>query len=110
MTLTHERATDIRRTHKDSLEYAMFPFLEPLHDIDEDTWERHSVKQWFGFLCAGTLLAHANKFELVQFAYDFQLWSMLGAKRTMAKALMRIMTAGFSFTPLNWKRDCSVFS
>ena len=60
------------------------------------------MKRWFTPLLFGDLLGYADNFELLQFVYDMNLWSTLGAKRNLHYAPMRIMMKGASFTPLYW--------
>jgi len=62
----------------------------------------HSVKRWFTSMLFGKLLGYADNFELLQFVYDMNLWTTLGARRNLEAAPMRIMMKGSSFTPLYW--------
>jgi hypothetical protein len=50
------------------------------------------------------LLGYGAAFELLQFVYDLNLWSSLGAKRNIARGVpLRIMLRGHTFSPLYWK-------
>ena len=109
MTLTHERATDPRRVARQERE----PTLEEVlvhagqrqlgrrawpaeSDGDEDRQAgeedgaavedhntRHSVKRLFAALALGQLLGYGADFELLQFAYDLNLWSSIGSKKNL---------------------------
>eukprot|EP00969_Alexandrium_andersonii_P170404 7534608-Alexandrium_andersonii.AAC.1 len=54
--------------------------------------------------CASPLLGYASTFELVQFVYDLNLWTALGAKKNLDVGVpMRVLMKGHSFSPLYWK-------
>jgi hypothetical protein len=113
MTFTHERVTDARRVER---EREQRPAVE---DEDDEGWgeddgdaeedeggdeQRHSTKRLFAARAMGPFLGLASNFDVVQFVYDLNLWSVLGSKKNMAGGVpMRIMMRGHSFSPLYWK-------
>ena len=128
MTFTHERGSDPRRVlqqqRQPTLEEVVLHGRRPLADahagaddgarssdqdeeapdeIDEDS-SRHSVKRLFAALAMGRLLGYGAEFELLQFAYDLNLWSSLGSKRNLQLEVpMRVMMKGEAFSPLYWR-------
>ena len=66
---------------------------------------RHSIKRSFLAKLLSPLLGYSSNFELVQFVYDLNLWSALGAKRNVGSgAPLRVMMGGHTFSPIYWKR------
>ena len=127
MTLIHERGTDPRRVlrqlRQPTLEEVMLHAGRPFADararpddvesfdedegapdkIDDDG-SRHSVKRLFAALAMGRLLGYGAQFDLLQFAYDLNLWSSLGSKRNLQLQVpMRVMMKGKAFSPLYWR-------
>ena len=99
MCETHERYTDKRRLEREHDE-------AELADVEGANGQRHSIKRSFRAKLMGPLLGYGSNFPLLQFVYDLQLWSELGAKRNMAEqqgSRMRLMMAQHPMSPLYWR-------
>ena len=99
MCETHERYTDKRRLEREHDE-------AELEDVEGADGQRHSIKRSFRAKLMGPLLGYGSNFPLLQFVYDLQLWSELGAKRNMAEqqgSRMRLMMAQHPMSPLYWR-------
>ena len=99
MCETHERYTDQRRLGRehDGAE---------LEGVEGADGRRRSVKRSFRTKLMSPLLGYGSNFALLQFVYDLQLWSELGAKRNMAEQQghkMRLMMAQRPMSPLYWR-------
>ena len=122
MTFTHERATDprrvIRQEHAATLEDVLNADQSDEETEDgqdnemfsegeepkDDGATRHSIKRLFAALALGKLLGYAADFELLQFAYDLNLWSSIGSKKNLQLAVpMRLMLKGEAFSPHYWR-------
>ena len=52
----------------------------------------------------GPRLGVANRFGVLQFVWDFNMWSTLVAKKQLQPNIsLRIKLRGYSFTPQYWK-------
>ena len=110
LCLTVVRSTDARRVGG-----ARGPTLEAFvrgdagsdTDDDEDAdGRRHSVKRAYSALALSARLGYGSSYEVLHFAYDLNLWSALGAKKTTSReydAPMRVLMKGHSFSPLYWR-------
>ena len=99
MCETHERYTDKRRLEREHDEV-------DLEDVEGADGQRHSVKRSFRAKLLGPLLGYSADFALLQFVYDLQMWSELGAKRNIAESQgnkMRLMMAQHPMSPLYWR-------
>ena len=99
MCETHERYTDRRRLEREHGE-------EEVEDAEGADGQRHSVKRSFRAKLMSPLLGYGSNFALLQFVYDLQLWSELGAKRNMAErqgSKTRLMMAQHPMSPLYWR-------
>ena len=99
MCETHERYTDRRRLEREHDE-------ADLEDVEGADGQRHSIKRSFRAKLLGPLLGYGSNFALLQFVYDLQLWTELGAKRNMAErhgSKMRLMMAQHPMSPLYWR-------
>ena len=99
MCETHERYTDHRRLEREHDE-------AELEDVEGADGQRHSIKRSFRAKLLGPLLGYGSNFALLQFVYDLQLWTELGAKRNMAERQnnkMRLMMAQHPMSPLYWR-------
>ena len=97
---TYEKATDVRRTGPEDEDDE-----EDRDEQDEgEDGSRHSTKRLFVAKAMGPLLGHVNNFEVLQFAYDHNLWTSLCSKKLLNQGIpMRIMMRGHSFSPLYWR-------
>ncbi|OLP85771.1 hypothetical protein AK812_SmicGene33220, partial [Symbiodinium microadriaticum] len=110
LCLTVVRSTDARRVGR-----ARGPTLEAFvrgdagsdTDDDEDAdGRRHSVKRAYSALALSARLGYGSSYEVLHFAYDLNLWSALGAKKTTSREYdvpMRVLMKGHSFSPLYWR-------
>ena len=99
MCETHERYTDHGRLEREHDE-------EGLEDVEGADGQRHSVKRSFRANLLSPLLGYGADFALLQFVYDLQIWSELGAKRNLAKRQgnkLRLMMAQHPMSPLYWR-------
>ena len=94
MCETHERYTDARRLERET-------------DLEEGAdGQRHSIKRSFRAKLLSPLLSYGSNFGLLQFVYDLQLWTELGAKRNLAErqgSKTRLMMAQHPMSPLYWR-------
>ena len=103
---SHYRATDSRRAHRQEAAEANRWGLFNVDDDDEDVNPdaRHSTKHLFAVQAMMPLLGMANRFEIIQYVYDCNLWTALCSKRQLGHEIpMRIMMKGHPFSPLYWK-------
>ena len=72
---------------------------------DDTDARRTSVKRSFLAKCLSPLLGYGSTYELVQFAYDLNLWATLRAKKNLGydNVPMRLLMKGHPFSPLYWK-------
>ena len=110
LCLTVVRSTDARRVGR-----ARGPTLEAFvrGDADSDTDDaaeadgrRHSVKRAYSALALSAHLGYGSRYDVLHFAYDLNLWSALGAKKTTSREYdvpMRVLMKGHSFSPLYWR-------
>ena len=99
MCETHERYTDKRRLEREHDE-------ADLEDVEGADGQRHSAKRSFRAKLLSPLLGYSTDFALLQFVYDLQLWTELGAKRNIAERQgnkMRLMMAQHPMSPLYWR-------
>ena len=99
MCETHERYTDPRRLEREHDE-------AELQDVEGADGQRHSAKRSFRAKLMGPLLGYGSNFALLQFVYDLQLRSELGAKRNIAErqgGKTRLMMAQHPMSPLYWR-------
>ena len=97
LCLTHVRATDIRRLAR----------LDESDTEDEEEVDasRHSTKKAYAALALCSRIGYGCSYELLHFAWDFNLWSALGAKKSTSVHYgvpMRVLVKGQSFSPLYW--------
>ena len=112
LCLTVVRATDKRRIGR-----AKGPTMEQLMDGElpsEDELQGskandnkcHSTKRAYASLALSSRIGYGSNYKLLQFAYDFNLWSAIGAKKKTSKDYgtpMRVLMKDHSFSPLYWK-------
>ena len=92
MCETHERYTDQRRLEREHEE-------AELEDVEGADGQRRSIKRSFRAKLLGPLLGYGSDFALLQFVYDLQLWTELGAKRNVAR---QDVGAHFGFSALGF--------
>ena len=96
LCLTNVRATDTRRLARKE---------ESDSSDDEGDASRHSTKRAYGALALASRIGYGCSYELLHFAYDLNLWSALGAKKSTSRQYdipMRVLMKGHSFSPLYW--------
>ena len=75
-------------------------------DAAEADGRRHSVKRAYSALALSAHLGYGSRYDVLHFAYDLNLWSALGAKKTTSREYdvpMRVLMKGHSFSPLYWR-------
>ena len=108
-TFSNERATNPLRSSRwyaEANEAGEYDPYAPAGGGDDDAEQDapHSIKRMFAAKVLSPLLGYASVFEVVQFAYDLQLWTALGSKKNLGFQIpMRIMMRGHPFSPMYWK-------
>ena len=93
MCFSYERATDARRFGHDAEYQGAGDDIEEWDDNDDNS--RHSTKRMFMAQAMGPLLGIVNRFEVLQYAYDLNLWTALCSNKLLNKGIpMRIMMCG----------------
>ena len=67
---------------------------------------RNSIKRLFMQIAMAPDLSFGAFYDVLHFAYDLHLWTLIGAKRNLqCGTTLRQMLAGESFSPLFWRRS-----
>ena len=105
MCESHERSTDCRRVERKSRKFAESSGEEGDDDSDDEAeGARHSMRKSFMAKVLSPLLGYGSTFELVQYVYDLNLWSDLGAKKNLRNDVpLRLFMKGHSAFGQYWK-------
>ena len=107
--LTVVRAGDCRRVGREegpTLEELLDATVPEQEDADDGDGRRHSTKRAFAALALSPHIGFGSAYNLLHFAYDLNLWSALGGKKSTSTAYstpMRVLMKGHTFSPLYWK-------
>ena len=112
MCLTYVREmapTRIAKRHKETLEDVYNADVEAYEEYEDELQDSmSSTKRWYQALAMCAVYDYGAANDLLQFAWDLNLWTSIGSKRNVmgsdTNVPLKVMMKGNSFSPLYWRK------